>query len=221
MKEDMRDGDTRAPSDPFDRIAQRYDESVASMNVFPYAGYERVLDEVVRQAEVGSGMAVLDLGIGTGNLAKRFSQVGCRIYGIDFSVEMLKEAQAKVPDAVLTRGNLIDEWPDFGTRFHRIVSSYALHHFEPATKIGLLRRAVSEFLVPDGFVVIADLAFATTSSRDKVRQAVGKMWEEEHYWIAAQALPTLRESGLETTYCQISSCAGVFKIKRAQPERAG
>jgi len=216
MRENMENGSIESPSAPFDRIARRYDEFVLSMDDFPYAGYERVLEEVVRQAQVRSGMRVLDLGIGTGNLAKRLTDVGCHLWGIDFSAAMLDEARVKVPEAVLVPADLLGEWLELGGRFDRVVSSYAFHHFELAAMIGLLCRVARDHVLPSGLMVIADLAFDTVASRDEIRQAVGKAWEEEHYWVAAETLPKLREYGLDGTYSQVSSCAGVFKIKTAQ-----
>jgi len=50
----------------FDRRAERCDESVNAGEGFPFAGYNAVLEAVARQAAVGPGMRVLDVGIGTG-----------------------------------------------------------------------------------------------------------------------------------------------------------
>ena len=63
----------------FDDWAGHYERSVRSTSGFPFDGYEQVLDEIVRLAAVQSHMRVLDLGIGTGNLAKRFVSLGCTV----------------------------------------------------------------------------------------------------------------------------------------------
>ena len=65
---------------------------------FPFDGYEEVLDRVAAAAHARPGMAVLDLGIGTGNLAARLVAQGCTVWGIDFSTEMLKRAHGKLTD---------------------------------------------------------------------------------------------------------------------------
>jgi ubiquinone/menaquinone biosynthesis C-methylase UbiE len=54
----------------FDGWAENYDATIAPTR-FPFGGYDQVLDKVVRLAEVAPRMQVLDLGIGTGNLAVR------------------------------------------------------------------------------------------------------------------------------------------------------
>ena len=55
----------------FDRWAEHYDHSVRSATGL-HEGYCEVLDRVVQLAEARPGMRVLDLGVGTGNLARRF-----------------------------------------------------------------------------------------------------------------------------------------------------
>lgn len=64
---------TRLPI--FERWAARYDQSVRTDQGI-FASYDEVLDAVVRAATVAPGMRVLELGIGTGNLAHRFVALG-------------------------------------------------------------------------------------------------------------------------------------------------
>jgi len=96
----------------FDRWAGDYDAEFTSPQAgFPFDGYDRVLDEAARQAAAGPGMRVLDLGIGTGNLAVRLARGGCTIWGVDFSAEMLARARAKLPAARLFQADLLGDWP--------------------------------------------------------------------------------------------------------------
>ncbi|HVM97272.1 MAG TPA: class I SAM-dependent methyltransferase [Candidatus Acidoferrales bacterium] len=57
---------------------------------FPVRFYERVLEYGVG----ASGQAVLDIGCGTGTLARGFAERSCRVVGLDPSPEMLHQAQA-------------------------------------------------------------------------------------------------------------------------------
>ena len=57
----------------FDRWAQTYDQDVAApAEGFPFAGYARALEKVYQKAKADTGMSILDLGVGTGNLSKYF-----------------------------------------------------------------------------------------------------------------------------------------------------
>ena len=200
----------------FDRWARAYDAAVRSDEGFPFAGYERVLGEIVRLAEVKSRMHVLDLGTGTGNLAARFTTRGCRVVGIDFSSEMLAAARCKVPDARFVRVDLrSDLEPLRGLRFDRIVSAYVLHEFDLATKISLLVRFTRDHLANGGRMVIGDIAFPTAKEREEAHRRWSARWdEEEHYWAADEAIAACERAGLHARYVQISSCGGVFVIWR-------
>ena len=132
----------------FDHWAGHYDQSIQGDGDFPFNGYEQILDEVTRAAHTQPGMCVLDLGIGTGNLAVRFANLGCRLWGIDFSAEMLGKAIEKLPQAVLVQADLLSDWPtELDRRFDRIVSAYVLHksaHFQRAwSRTPVVGKAIS------------------------------------------------------------------------------
>jgi hypothetical protein len=48
-----------------------------------------------------------------------------------------------------------------------------------------------------------------------VRRGSGDRWEDEPYWIAAEALPALTGSGAAAAYVQVSSCAGVYQLAKS------
>ncbi len=87
----------------FDDWATHYDESLQETSGFPFEGYTVVLAEVVRRvvggAGVEAGAEVLDIGTGTGALAARFTALGSRVLGVDFSEHMLSRARRNVPAA--------------------------------------------------------------------------------------------------------------------------
>ena len=200
----------------FDHGAPHYDRSVrSSPKTFPFAGYEQVLDEIVRRADVNSAMRVLDLGTGTGNLAKRFIERGCDVWGIDFSEEMLAQAKEKCPRAIFLQGDLQGDWLSFfDHRFDRVVSAYAFHHFDLPTKVQLIERGM-RLLEDRGRVVIGDIAFETAASREQAHKQWGDLWDEtEHYWVGDETVSLLNRSGFCSTYTQISSCGGVFAVDR-------
>ena len=197
----------------FDNWAKNYDATITSRDgKFPHGGYDEVLDEVVRLTEAKPHMRILDLGIGTGNLAVRFAHKGCAVWGIDFSVEMLAKARAKLPQAKLVRANLLSNWPaELQQPFDRVVSAYVLHEFDLQTKVSLLQRIASRHLSASGGIVIADIAFPTIAARIEASQHWANEWDaDEYYWAADEAIAACEQAGLQATYKQVSSCGGVF-----------
>lgn len=199
----------------FNDWAKSYDAAVTSTDSgFPFDDYEQVLDEVARLADVKPHMQILDLGIGTGNLTARFVHKGCTVWGVDFSAEMLAKARTKLPQANLVQADLLGEWPpELQQLFDRVVSAYVLHEFDLETKVSLLRRIASHHLSAGGHILVADIAFPTTTVRTEASQRWADEWDEdEYYWAADEAIAACEQAGLRTTYKQISSCGGVFTL---------
>jgi hypothetical protein len=42
--------------------------------------------------------------------------------------------------------------------------------------------------------------------------SVGSLWEQEHYWLADEALAALRAADINASYEQVSPCAGVYSL---------
>ena len=200
----------------FDEWAQSYDwELEQSTNSFPFAGYRQVLSLVKEQARVKQGMTVLDLGVGTGNLARLFVEEGCLVVGVDFSPEMLAKTREKLPQVELIQADLtLDEWPDvLNRRFDRIVSNYVFHEFPFATKMSFLTRLARENLSEAGHFVIGDITFRTAADLERVKLEAGDEWEEEYYWLADETREVLEAAGWSVDYIQVSFCAGVYVLE--------
>ncbi len=198
----------------FDNWVGRYERSVQSTSGFPFDGYEQVLDEIVRLAAAQSYMRVLDLGIGTGNLAKRFVSLGCTVCGVDFSPKMLAEARVNLPQVRLVEADLLGDWAvSLDQRFDRIVSAYVFHEFDLSTKISLLKRLAHDHLTDGGRIIIGDIAFPTVQAREEAHQRWLRIWDErEDYWAADEVTTACEKAGLQLRYTQVSSCGGTFVI---------
>lgn len=203
------------PSDLFDDWAPQYDAAVEAEEEFPFAGYEQILEAIVREASAETGMDVLDLGTGTGNLAQRFVALHCNVFGADFSPRMLDEARYKVPDAHFVQADLLAALPaELDQRYHRIVSSYLFHEWSMEQKIAVLQRLAHKHLQPEGIIVIGDIAFRSDAAREEGQRRWSTRWDEsEHYWAADEAIIELLDVDLDANYRQISSCGGVFTIE--------
>jgi len=204
------------PPNDFDRWAEHYDNSVRDNDCYPFDGYERALETIFHLSKAKPSYSVLDLGTGTGNLAILFARLGCQVWGLDFSSEMLVRARIKLPQAIFGQVDLRDEWPlEFQRRFHYIVSAYTFHHFPLAEKVSLVKRLFEESLLPGGLVVIGDIAFESSLEQDRLRLSLGDEWEDEFYWVADEAINALQAVDLQAEYTKVSRCAGVFRISNS------
>jgi putative AdoMet-dependent methyltransferase len=200
------------PVSDFDAWAANYDRA-ASIDQYPFLGYHEVLARIVELAQARPGLAVLDLGTGTGNLALPFDRAGCSLWCCDFSEPMLARARAKLPEAHFALHDLRTPLPaEFDRPFDRIVSAYVFHHFALEEKVRIL-RALLPNLAPGGGFILGDVAFGDRAALEQVKASQGDAWEDEFYWLADETLPALETCGLRAQYQQVSVCAGVFLIE--------
>jgi tRNA (cmo5U34)-methyltransferase len=116
--------------------------------------YEELQDRAAT-ATVGVDVRrILDLGVGTGETARRVLAVHphATLVGIDESADML--AAADLPDADLRVARLEDPLPD--GPFDLVVSALAVHHLDAGDKRDLFGR-VARVLRPGGRFVLADV----------------------------------------------------------------
>ena len=152
----------------FDNWAETYDKDIfdtSRPDQFTFREYHRVLDKVVEYADLESNSysRVLDIGIGTGNLACLFLPYGLEITGIDPSPEMMKVCRCKYPEIPVMPGDFLNI-PIPPQSIDLIVSTYAFHHLtaeEKAEAVQVMKRV----LRPGGRVVIADLMFRNAAER--------------------------------------------------------
>jgi tRNA (cmo5U34)-methyltransferase len=99
---------------------------------------------------------ILELGIGTGETAKRVlaAHPDARLTAIDSSEKMLERARRVVPQVDLRLARLEDPLPD--GPFDLVVSALAVHHLDGPGKQDLFRR-VAGVLAPGGTFVLADV----------------------------------------------------------------
>jgi putative AdoMet-dependent methyltransferase len=208
------------PPADFDDWAPDYDQGVFNNAGFPFDGYADVLRTIVQLAGAKPGETVLDLGIGTGNLAQLFAFQECEIWGIDFSAGMLKQAGRKLPDATLALVDVRAELPaHFPQYFHHIVSAYTLHHFPLSEKVWLVQRLLLNHLQPGGNVIIGDIAFPDAAAEEKISSLHGDEWEQEYYWLVDKTLTAYSQVGISSTFTPVSYCAGVFQFQQAKVKR--
>lgn len=137
----------------FDRTARYYERVNAFTSFGTGTRYRR---EALVRAGLRAGMRVLDVGMGTGPLARAAREVlgpSGRLVGIDPSHGMLTEALATLPIPVVQ--GLGEQLPFQDATFDFLSMGYALRH------VGDLREAFAEYhrvLGPGGRLLILDLA---------------------------------------------------------------
>ena len=199
----------------FDLWSNNYDTQVEisdEENVYPFAGYKKVLGTVYEKVRKQNPKNILDIGFGTGILAKKLYDDGYNIYGIDFSNEMLKKAKQKMPNAELLQFDFTDGLPkEFEQKqFDVILSTYAIHHIDDeAKKLYILKLLKS--LNPKGILIFGDVAFETEKDMEAARKKDYEEWDDEEYYLIAERF-NLWFPHLKTDFIKISYCSGVFTI---------
>lgn len=148
----------------FDQWAPSYDDTVfRSEPADGFEDYARVLERVVELSGAGPGRAVLDVGSGTGNLARLLFESGAAVTAVEPSGEMRRIAGEKLPAVPVLDGQFLalpvgDETQD------AVVSTYAFHHLDDRQKtVGA--REMLRVLRSGGRVVLGDIAWADEAAR--------------------------------------------------------
>jgi tRNA (cmo5U34)-methyltransferase len=118
--------------------------------------YERVQDEVAASSAGAPVGRALELGVGTGETARRVLAVhpDATLVGIDSSEEMLAYAREALPGADLRLARLEDPLPE--GPFDLVFSAFVIHHLDGPGKEDLFQR-IAHVLAPEGRVVIGDV----------------------------------------------------------------
>ncbi len=172
----------------FDSWAIDYDISVEKYkkgdNI--YSKYDKLLDTVYNLAvkSIDKNDKILDIGVGTGNLSKRFIETGYNnIIGLDQSREMLNVAKDKFPNLKLRLGEFL-KIPFENDVFDVIVSTYAFHHLNDEEKSVAILEML-RVLKENGKVVIGDLMFESVEAKKEIYkslsdEAISEI-EDEYY----------------------------------------
>ncbi len=199
----------------FDLWADGYDKSVQlseHSNTYPFAGYREVLGSIYRTVRANPGRKVLDIGFGTGILTQKLYEDGYRVYGMDFSENMIRIAKEKMPGAFLIQHDFTRGFPEAfaeGT-FDFILCTYAIHHLNTQQKLSFIRQ-LQAHLNPSGQILIGDVAFETEEELARCRAQSGDGWDEDEIYPVAE---TLKQGNLKLEFLKISFCSGVISIKK-------
>jgi SAM-dependent methyltransferase len=153
-------GDThtlRTVAEGFGADAARYDRARPS-----YPG--ELIDRIVAASP---GRDILDVGAGTGIVARLFQARGCRVLGVEPDPRMAELARQRGLEAEVAT---IEDWDPAGRTFDAAVAGQAWHWVDPVAGAAAVARA----LRPDGLLAVFWNAFGFS---DEIREAFSQAWE--------------------------------------------
>jgi SAM-dependent methyltransferase len=119
----------RQVAESFGTDAERYDRA-----------RPRYPEALIRAIIAGSpGREVLDIGCGTGIVARQLQAAGCRVLGVDPDARMAGLARQTGVEVEVAR---IEEWDPAGRRFDAAVAGQAWHWVDPVAGAATAARAL-------------------------------------------------------------------------------
>jgi len=160
----------------FNSWAKTYDKAVIEDRgeLKIYKNYNLILQTVynlVYNSEFKNPV-ILEIGVGTGNLASKFLNGKFDIIGIDQSREMLLVAKQKHPKLKVRLGEFL-KIPYYNKCFDVIVSTYAFHHLNEKEKVIAIQEML-RVLKDNGLIVIGDLMFKSKDDEKKILSELSK-----------------------------------------------
>jgi SAM-dependent methyltransferase len=127
--QDQEPHQARAIAESFGSDAARYDRA-----------RPRYPEEMVSAIlAAGPGRDVLDVGCGTGIVARQFQEAGCRVLGVDVDARMAEFARLSGLDVELAT---FEGWDLAGRSFDAVVSGQAWHWVDPLAGAAKAARAL-------------------------------------------------------------------------------
>lgn len=200
----------------FDLWADNYDQTVQlseESNLYPFAGYKRVLNTIFNEVMQKSTSKVLDIGFGTGILTQKLYDHGHQVDGIDFSAKMIEIAQSKMPLANLIEYDFTNGLPDEvkEEKYDSIISTYALHHLTDAGKVEFITELL-RLLKVGGKIFIGDIAFQTRVDLEKCKADSIDYWDSDEFYFVADEIFASLKGKCNCEFHSMSHCGGVFVI---------
>ena len=179
-------------------------------------------------AKLASGIRVLDIGCGTGNITLKLLALGCEVHGVDVSSDMLEVLKTKVAERYknqlkLSCENIDDFLSRSSLKFHLVTVSSALHHFPDYTRV---LKQVFGFIETGGYLYIVHEPTQYALSPDRFLRKI--LWQVDnlvHLVVSLGRIPRVggRDYHLsdyhvyhgfsETLVRQICSDAGLVEEK--------
>lgn len=204
-------------SQGFDQWSEHYDEDVRKDdddNCYPFAGYREIQEELIKRSLASPGKRVLDLGIGTGSLAKKLSALGFLITGVDFSREMLANVKRELPESRLIQADLTNGIPEElkKEQFDLVFCNYAIHHLSPKEQLSLVEE-VMEIMDSRGKLFIADVMTKTIKEMEELAVLEKESWDPSEYYPVVEFFEESFPLA-SLSWDKFSYCSGILEIAK-------
>ena len=198
----------------FDHWADYYEKTVSeaeSSNRYPFAGYEKLLEKICRG--ITSNQNILDIGVGTGSLAKRLYDADNKVTAFDFSPKMVAAAKEKMPNAHIFEWDLTKGIPteQLNIQFDAITCTYVLHHFNNQEKIVLIENMLKK-ITTSGKLYIGDISFTTEEHLEACKLTHSNSWDNDEFYFVDNTIRPILDEKYNVQYEQISHCGGLYII---------
>ena len=113
------------------------------------------IKETIASSWIGEGDEVLEIGCGTGSLARKMTDRGASVTGIDVSEPMLLAAREAAPGAEFIHMTATEIERLGSSRFNRIVATLSLSELSESEVDYVLKNSAG-LLTDNGLLIIAD-----------------------------------------------------------------
>jgi putative AdoMet-dependent methyltransferase len=187
----------------FEQWADDYDRSVFGGDR-EYKEVFKDYDRILETAAAYARGAVLEFGVGTGNLTKKLITHGFEVTGIEPSKKMREKAMEKLPNLHMLDGDFLN-FPKLIDPIDTIISSFAFHHLTDQEKDQAIDH-YSRLLPINGRIVFIDTLFDSVREKKKI-----------HHWASSHGYTRLLND-LQTEYYPLrQELADLFQRHHFQP----
>lgn len=203
----------------FNSFAKSYDDAVKNNcgELKLYKNYDLILQNVYDAVESlnKENPKIIEIGVGTGNLASKFLSEKFEIIGIDQSREMLSVAKRKFPNLKVRLGEFL-KIPYDNNTFDILISTYAFHHLNEIEKKIAIKEMI-RVLKDNGAIIIGDLMFY---SKEEERMITAKLSKpkvneikDEHYSYIDLLEEEFKKYNKKLDYSRVDELNYIIKVQ--------